>query len=245
MTVARFVLAIACIAAMPAQGAAQMRPELRRTVAEETTTARVAPSLSPVRLRAALTPSQRASLTRRGNAIVARLVRRAEANGEPSARERRLVERYVRDVARAAGREPDEVADAAIQLALTRLIENRERAEANLRARHRARVLLREALAVLREAAREGRGATYVRPTLRVLDGEAVVHEERVTVAASQVEDEIADLEGEVESMDEASQLLNIELQNAMQRLSQMIQMLSNMMKQHHDTTQAIIRNMR
>lgn len=59
------------------------------------------------------------------------------------------------------------------------------------------------------------------------------------------LEDEIADLERRLQTVGDDSQLANIDLQNALQKQQQTIQMLSNISKLMHDTATGVIRNIR
>lgn len=59
------------------------------------------------------------------------------------------------------------------------------------------------------------------------------------------IEQRIHTKENELQTLGEDAQLVNIDLQNTLQRLQQTIQMMSNISKQLHDTAMAIIRNLK
>jgi len=52
-------------------------------------------------------------------------------------------------------------------------------------------------------------------------------------------------LEQKLQTVGDDGQLANIDLQNSLQKQQQMLQMLSNISKTHHDSMMSIIRNMR
>jgi hypothetical protein len=58
-------------------------------------------------------------------------------------------------------------------------------------------------------------------------------------------EERLHKLESELESMEDMSQQLQMQLQDAMNKQQQAMQILSNIMKNQHDTLKAIIQNMR
>ncbi|MBI3178471.1 MAG: hypothetical protein HYZ27_02345, partial [Deltaproteobacteria bacterium] len=57
-----------------------------------------------------------------------------------------------------------------------------------------------------------------------------------------QMEDYIKNMEEKLNSVGDDSQLANVDLQNALQRQQQTLQMMSNMSKMLHDTAMSIIR---
>lgn len=55
----------------------------------------------------------------------------------------------------------------------------------------------------------------------------------------------VEDLEGQLTTIGSDAQLANIDLQNALQKQQQLMQMMSQISKMMHDTAMAIIRNLR
>jgi hypothetical protein len=62
---------------------------------------------------------------------------------------------------------------------------------------------------------------------------------------AAEVREAIAQWEEDLNTIGDDSQLANVDLQNTLQKQQQMLQMLSNISKQLHDTAMSVIRNMR
>lgn len=60
-----------------------------------------------------------------------------------------------------------------------------------------------------------------------------------------QLENYVTDLGNQYKTMTDMSQLSQLQLQDAMNKQQQALQMLSNIMKHYHDTLTAIINNMR
>ena len=61
----------------------------------------------------------------------------------------------------------------------------------------------------------------------------------------AKIEQRIRSKEKEVTTADDDAQLANIDLQNTLQKVQQLLQMMSNISKQLHDTAMAVIRNLR
>jgi hypothetical protein len=64
-------------------------------------------------------------------------------------------------------------------------------------------------------------------------------------MSASELEQAIPNAETNLDSLEEISQLQQLELQDAIQKQAQILQMISNIMKNQHDTLKSIIQNMR
>jgi hypothetical protein len=64
-------------------------------------------------------------------------------------------------------------------------------------------------------------------------------------MSASQLEEEIQSAEANLNSMGDMSQLQQLQLQDAMQKQQQVIQTISNIMKNQHDTLKSIIQNLK
>ena len=235
--VAGFVLALAL--AVP--GAAQVRPEVRRTASGEVARVQVERSLTEAELRRSLSDAQRARFEQRGNALVARLVAARAFDRELTTRERRQVERYVGDLARALGRDPGEVREAAWELAATRLEERRALLAANEHVLRRARHLAREGIAILRRAARAGTDAVYVRPTLEEEGERLRLREERTTTSS----DDALEAMREMQSMNQSFDMQYLALQQQMAAENREFVLLSNIMKTKHETARTAIQNVR
>jgi len=65
------------------------------------------------------------------------------------------------------------------------------------------------------------------------------------TMTKAQAETRVKDLDMQLSSAGEDRQLFQMDLQDAMQKEAQAMQMLSNMLKMFHDTAKALIQNMR
>jgi hypothetical protein len=87
-------------------------------------------------------------------------------------------------------------------------------------------------------------------------DGESVtIQRGRIVAALTPIDVEnatrddlalyVEDLEGQLTTIGSDAQLASIELQNALQKQQQLMQMMSQISKMMHDTAMAIIRNLR
>lgn len=68
---------------------------------------------------------------------------------------------------------------------------------------------------------------------------------ESLQVGMNVCEDKLSSLDEQLQGIGDDAQLANIDLQNALQKQQQTMQMMSNIMKSQHDTLKAIINNMR
>jgi len=91
---------------------------------------------------------------------------------------------------------------------------------------------------------RSGRIAYVPDPRLRPPSPPGMARPETLTTAA-EVRGAIAQWEETLNTIGDDAQLANIDLQNILQKQQQMLQMLSNISKQLHDTAMSVIRNMR
>ena len=64
-------------------------------------------------------------------------------------------------------------------------------------------------------------------------------------MSTSELEQSIPNAQTNIDSLEEISQLQQLELQDAIQKQAQILQMISNIMKNQHDTLKSIIQNMR
>jgi hypothetical protein len=102
---------------------------------------------------------------------------------------------------------------------------------------------LARARAVL-AAERSGRIAYVPDPRLRPSLPLEVARPDSLTTAA-EVRAAIARWEESLNAIGDDSQLANVDLQNWLQKQQQILQMLSNISKQLHDTAKSVIQNMR
>jgi hypothetical protein len=119
------------------------------------------------------------------------------------------------------------------------------RVQANLEAKAR----LREDMAALRDIIADGTFPVefgYTHATVNEAGGDLVATAKTVTLAgAEQARALLKDLNDTLQTMTDMGQMLNLALQDAMQKQQQVMQMLSAIMKNQHDTLKAIIQNMR
>jgi hypothetical protein len=83
------------------------------------------------------------------------------------------------------------------------------------------------------------------RSCIKLSDGRYEIVEKTVVISKEQVEALIADLENQLDTMADMSQELQHHLQDTMNKQSKIMQIMSNIMKNMHDTAKAIIHNMR
>jgi hypothetical protein len=65
------------------------------------------------------------------------------------------------------------------------------------------------------------------------------------SLSQAELREQMAKLERDLKKVDDDAQLANVDLQNALQKQQQTLQMMSNISKKLNDTAQAIARNLR
>jgi hypothetical protein len=111
----------------------------------------------------------------------------------------------------------------------------------------RRRVAVQEHLADLRSKQRTLKGGTVIVRSLLLrskteTEAEPVVENGRTTVNAAQLQGMVGQWEQKLATVGDDAQLANVDLQNALQKQQQLLQMLSNVSKLLHDTAMATIR---
>ena len=195
------------------------------------------------------TPEQQASLAEAGNQLVQGLVAHSEglrAGGavqipEPlQADVGRALEEYVTTRGEADANEAvSGLVEMAITSAETDLYDFAEQLQGNLDAKKNKR----EEIADFRDQLADAEYNADGKATFDIIDENGEV--KQVEMTKDQAEAHLEKLETQLATLGDMTQMMQMRLQDAMNKQAQAIQTLSAIMKSIHDTAKAVIQNMR
>jgi hypothetical protein len=167
----------------------------------------------------------------------------------PPRKVKREISQLAESFASATGaQDATELAQGVMMMAYAGAEAELQEMAARVKANLEGKKTVREDLAELRDLINDDQWPAEFTYTEHVKNasGKLVSTEKTVTLASKdEAEALLQDLESQLQTMTDMSQMLQLQLQEAMNKQQQAMQILSNIMKNQHDTLKAIIQNMR